>query len=207
MIDAKRLAEQMQPEKMRGLAEFLDRLQENHEGYIDLGMLDCAAAVLREVAGRGEKPGVSVDESARLMGKAFKTAGVGCEPEIFTEPMPPPITDDTPKILLGTNTGTEYAILQWGDSGPCLCSKHRAGAWVFLEKMSVEGILNLMRGVHDGRYWLDEWAAQGLGAPDADAIRDGIAQAFAEMPEQIYNAISEAVWSYLRQNGVRCPKA
>lgn len=129
------------------------------------------------------------------------------QPAIFTEPMPPPITDDTPRIPLGTNTGTEYAILEWGGRGPCLCSKHRAGAWVFLEEMSVVGILGLLRGAHDGRYRLDEWAAHDSGTPDADAIRDGVAQAFAEMSDQIYNAVSEAVFSHLQKNGIQCPKS
>lgn len=49
MIDAKRLAEMMAPEKIRDLADFLDGLCTKVAGF-ESDALDCAAAVLREVA-------------------------------------------------------------------------------------------------------------------------------------------------------------
>ena len=75
MTDAKRLAEMMEPGKLRELADTLDL--DISDGYgmsaSDVDALCCAAAVLREVAGRGEKPAV---------------CGVnGCESEAQTAPL------------------------------------------------------------------------------------------------------------------------
>jgi len=46
-------------------------------------------------------------------------------------------------------------------------------------------------------------AVQAVNPADVHA---GVSQAISEMSGQIYNAVSETVFSYLQKNGVRCPK-
>ena len=99
MIDAKRLAELMEPERLRDLADYLGTIRDGSTGYTQINVndrdaLDCAYAVLwelatsrgvafakpqlvlREVAGRGEAPEVALEKQLTAeIYKALTEAG------------------------------------------------------------------------------------------------------------------------------------
>lgn len=119
MIDAKRLAELMEPEMLAALADFIEtwcgrlKQREAESGMHDHLLrseedaLDSVAAVLREVASKQEAPARCAvkdcgkeAQTAPLCGTHIKdfmphiTSRADGAPVISKEPMPPPIIDD-----------------------------------------------------------------------------------------------------------------
>lgn len=174
MIDAKRLAEQMTPKGMLMLAEMFDGFQEK--------WADSDAAVLREVARRGEKPA---------------TCGVsGCGKEAQTAPLcGTHIKDFMPNLGVRADGAPIFSqdASRFELAGRAYCAA--------CGEIDCAGV-----GCRFAKGSVSAKPADAAPVFDADAIRDGIAQAFAGMTDQVYSAISDNVFSYLQKNGIQCPK-
>ena len=90
MIDAKRLAEMMEPGKLRGLAAGLDVFRNASDQTDELDILETAAAVLREEARRKEAVWLIDSEAATGLRRALSRACVEGEPRVIPKRPPPP---------------------------------------------------------------------------------------------------------------------
>lgn len=188
MIDAKRLAELMEPEKLRSLAKYLEGLQ-LHNSSVDSDAAECAAAVLRDVAGRAPDKVIEVD----LQNAPRLCPCVGCEEEI-----------DIHSQICNVDDGARPCA-DVREAGTCPL---RTGRVIVKAKQAAKPepetaapTSSFVSADEAARNCGEAFKAGGVDTKTAvanldaalPAIREGIAQAFTEMPAPSKAVIADLV--------------